>query len=746
MPAASAQYVSQIVTLTILLTLGVYHLLVFLGRRNHAEESRHLYMALFCGGILGFVLVNSYLYTDLAGQGITAWNPILEVIFVLILFRSFLGLARGMLDLPSEILRLLRVMNWILLIPLLLTLTILVMGYHWYISRFFVLNIGITGLCFGSAFLLLLGHAVRKRILFRGDVWPVLVGIVVIVTYLAVSKILVSLGLLYYSTGAHLVVGLAALGFAYALTVRFNGEFAALKNLQDSLEDEVARRTRELQLANEEIRDLGRQKTAFFLNISHEIRTPLTLLANYLALYREKNQGEELEVMQSAVDKMIADVVNFMDAEKIISGSHIYLHDTPCRPSALLGDLMPLFRSYGDKRKITLTDNCPAGLWVLFDPQAFDRVLRNLLMNALKYAGPGASVTVRGEASGERVIIRVKDTGPGIPAEKLTEVQKPFVQLSGSKENAQGMGLGLFIVRSLMAEGSGNLELHSALGQGTEAVLTFRRADGPGKDFPSQISSPETSEPTLRETPAEAPVPRHPASLEEPISQAVKSISSRDAAVLVVEDNIELRTLLARKLGEDFQVWEAADGREGLQVLVRKGSIRCIISDIMMDGMDGMEFFQKVREQPEWMDIPFLFLTARTDVEDRLTAIRGGALDFIPKPFDAEVLRLRVLALTAHDLEVRRQAILRAVEALHQTVAAPSFPRKTETKDTPALLARYGLTDREAQIITLIRTGLEYKEIGARLDISPRTVVRHVQNVFEKTGVHNKIELLNLFY
>jgi len=378
------------------------------------------------------------------------------------------------------------------------------------------------------------------------------VGIILVVSYMVGLKLFISMGLMSYSPGSSLITSLAALAFTFALAARFNGEFEALQKLQGSLEDQVAQRTKELQKANQEIQDLSRQKTTFFLNIAHEIRTPLTLLSNYLTLYREKHQGEELNVMQSAVDKMSTDVINYMDTEKILSGTQVYLQDSSCDAADVIRILLPLFQSYAKEKQIHVIAHFPESLWIRFDPSALERVLRNLLMNALKYAGLGAEVSVLMETRGDKVIIMIADNGPGIPVDKIDRVVKPFVQLSGSKENYQGMGLGLFIVQSVMTEGGGSLEISPGVEKGTTAVLTFRRCEGLPAPSPRSIQVVNRND------------------SPNSVSQTTRKKSS---TVLVVEDNADLRALLVRKLGGDFQVLEAAEGQEALQIMENQNTL-----------------------------------------------------------------------------------------------------------------------------------------------------------------------------
>lgn len=609
-------------------------------------------------------------------------------------------------------------------------MTIFFKGYHWYIAKFFTVNVIIIGLLFLITFITLFFYAVKTKVFFHKDVFPVLSGIVIIIVYLLLKKYLISTKRTYYFSGSTLIVGFSVFGFAYALAARFNREFEALKKLQDSLEEEVQNRTRELNQARLEIEEINRRRTNFFINLAHETRTPLTLITNYLSLYMEKHKGEELDIMKSNITKLSDDIINFMDSEKILSGFHIYEHDAPINISESIKDTLKLFYSYAAIKNINIKNNCNEDKYIFCDSSAFERVIRNIVMNAVKYSGENTTITLSTAESPSEISVAIKDNGKGIPEDKIVNLSEPFYQISGNKENYQGMGMGLFITRSIISEAGGSFNISSAPGEGTIVTLSFRKANVESVKNIEKSENPDILSAGIQEN-----------------TQSDKVIKNENKdMILIVEDNRDLRILLEKQLGENYRVYSAVNGKEALLILESECNIKCIISDIMMDEMDGVTLFNSIRKRIEFEDIPFIFLTAKTALSDKIENISNGAIDYISKPFDMGLLKLKISSVISHDSLVRKKTISRAVSSLQDIISGEKKEISKPVKDLTALKEHYKLTDREMEIISLIKEGCEYKEIGHRLSISPRTVVRHTQNIFEKTTVHNKLELINLLY
>jgi DNA-binding NarL/FixJ family response regulator len=168
-----------------------------------------------------------------------------------------------------------------------------------------------------------------------------------------------------------------------------------------------------------------------------------------------------------------------------------------------------------------------------------------------------------------------------------------------------------------------------------------------------------------------------------------------------------------------------------------------IISDIMMDDMDGMEFCKAVVQNKKHEHVPFIFLTAKTSEKEMIRALKMGAVDYIEKPFMIDEVMLKIDAILNN---LRKQRIAVITKAYHSLLAENSNPQHGSIDQTSVFESncqKYGLTSREVEIITLIGKGQPHKIISDSLNISIRTVDKHVSNIFDKVGVSNKVELIN---
>lgn len=216
-------------------------------------------------------------------------------------------------------------------------------------------------------------------------------------------------------------------------------------------------------------------------------------------------------------------------------------------------------------------------------------------------------------------------------------------------------------------------------------------------------------------------------------------------SILLIEDNKAMLHFLSKKLSSKYNIFCSLNGVEALKKLHDLTVIPdLILSDIMMDKMDGFAFAKAISEQDEYNHIPIIFLTAKSTPTDKLKGLRLGAIDFIPKPFSFEELRQKIETVLKN-ISRQKKAILKLsianlknlnnVNAVSEDVKlSPKFEQNCKL---------YSLTNREIDIVKLMVKGTKYKEIAKTLFISDRTVTTHIQNIFEKIGVTNKVEMIN---
>ncbi|NCI46683.1 ATP-binding response regulator [Sediminibacterium soli] len=498
-----------------------------------------------------------------------------------------------------------------------------------------------------------------------------------------------------------------------------------LRSWNADLKDEVNKRTKELEKINE-------QRTNNFINLVHETKTPLTLIKNYLDEYITKyGTVEELNVIKGGVDKLTADVINLFDLERFSKGIDTYKHNQVSDFSGILRDSLPLFKHYCVKHKIECSTCLDEDIFVKADPNAIHRIVNNIVENAIKFTDPDGEVLISLTSQEDEIIFSVVDTGIGIPEDLQKKVFEPYYQIGYKNTSLQGMGLGLPIVKKVV-EGIGGtifIESNPAKMRGTKIVITLPRYKPTDKDEPvKEVDSLNK--------------------LNYNFNYDELSDSDYDAqkrTILLVEDNIAMINFLSNKLRLTYNVFGARNGSEALKKLFEMSVMPdLILSDVMMDKMDGYAFAKTLSEQDKYNHIPIIFLTAKSTPTDRLKGLRLGAIDFISKPFSFEELSQKI--------ETILDSIVRQQKAILSTSIAALKTGKTQEADNMAQssLLRFEqnsklfhLTSRETEIARLIFKGKTYKNVAKELFISEKTVTKHIQNIFAKVDVSNKVELLN---
>lgn len=427
----------------------------------------------------------------------------------------------------------------------------------------------------------------------------------------------------------------------------------AIRLVRTARESELRRQqlesaNEELSTLNRELRRLHEQRTRFFANISHELRTPLTLILGPVerrldeATETDPALVEDLELVRGnarLLERRVRDLLDLARTEEGVERPSFEAVDA----TALLRRTATRFRDLAARQEVALELEAPEALSVETDPDKLERIVDNLISNALRFAPRGGTVRVRAAleeaADGARVRIAVSDSGQGIPPEDRSRVFDRFRQLGGSAaDGVAGSGLGLAIVRDFvhLLEGTVAVDADPEIGG---ARFQVRIPVRPAPDAP-----PEPSVEPPKPGPAFVDPGARTAGVAAPAEEGVDNVSGR-SRVLVVEDVADMRRFLRRTLG-DHEVRLAESGAQALQLL---DSWRpdLILTDLMMPGMDGEELVDRIRTRDDLEGVPILVLSARADDDMRVRLLRGGAQDYVTKPFAAEELRARVRNLIA---------------------------------------------------------------------------------------------------
>lgn len=434
-----------------------------------------------------------------------------------------------------------------------------------------------------------------------------------------------------------------------------------IRNIQhqtDVLEQEVAERTREIEAQRLELERQARKllaldemKSNFFANTSHELRTPLTLIQGNLDdvvqspdhTITDEGRGY-LRVAMHQTNRLQQLVEQLLDLSRVQS-KQMPLYAQYGNASTFLSDLVSAFDAVAQQRGLTLRFERPtAPSWLYFDADKLEKIITNLLGNALKFTPAGGEIHLSlaetvvggdGLGTGEFVAISVRDTGEGVPPEALPYIFDRFYQADGSVTRArEGMGVGLALAQELAHLHGGTIRCESVVGKGTTFIVLLPKGRSHLAD--EEIGVPSFDEVTVSSQGIGISFD------EEPFpSDAPKASNPEAETILVVEDNRDLRQYLMRHLGTSYRVLEAENGAVGMQ-LAQQYRPDLILSDVMMPEMDGFSLLRALKGDPDLATTPVVLLTARASEADEQAGLAAEAIHYIAKPFKIKDVEMRV--------------------------------------------------------------------------------------------------------
>jgi signal transduction histidine kinase/CheY-like chemotaxis protein len=415
--------------------------------------------------------------------------------------------------------------------------------------------------------------------------------------------------------------------------------------------------------------EMDRAKTAFFSNVSHEFRTPLTLMLGPLDELSQTEDERHHRLASTArrnALRLLKLVNTLLEFSRLEAGrDDAVFAETDL--AALTRDVASSFRSAIESAGLRFTVETDLDEPVFVDRSMWERVVLNLLSNALKFTFDGG-ITVTLYRAGNAAQLCVSDTGVGIAPEHVPHLFERFHRIRGAKSRThEGTGIGLALVHDLAALHGGTVEADSTPGRGTAFRVTIPL--GSGHLDASKIISPEATayisaaEQYLADI--DATVMR-PAAAVAPASAPV----GKRAHILLADDNSDLRDYVGSILSRRYEVELVANGREALDA-ARARTFDLIVSDVMMPEMDGFEFLAAVRADERIAATPFIMLSARAGEEAALEGLLEGADDYIVKPFTSEEFLARVHAqMNAAAIRERATRDLRASEERFRTLTA----------------------------------------------------------------------------
>ncbi|MBN2352819.1 MAG: substrate-binding domain-containing protein [Spirochaetales bacterium] len=480
---------------------------------------------------------------------------------------------------------------------------------------------------------------------------------------------------------------------------------------------QVKERTSQLELAIQE-------RVDFFNAIAHEIKNPLTLISNYLNSYIAK-QGlsEELKVLKSNFEALLDVMAEYLSWGKIERGKIVYRHDQTADFSGIVRNDVILFRETASRKNIRLDAAVEPGVFVAVDPEALERVVENLLQNAVRFTKAGGNIKIALRRKEDEVEFSVKDTGVGLTAEQMKHIFKRYYQVTDAGEGAVGIGLGLDIVKKILDEFGAGIRVTSVRGKGTTFICSFVPVRGKA---PVRVN--------LRRAALAGP-------------NGVGNASAGECCnLLFVEDNAELLSYLIDNTKHLFNVFHATDGLDALEKLRHIPKPNIIVSDVLMDNMDGFKLFEELMKHENYRDIPFLFLTGVNTRTDRLKALDKGAVDYIAKPFLIDELIAKIQSNLRIQNALKKKNLFFLGSKVYQAIEAEFRRYEDETAESDMnnlerLYVKHGITKKEIEVISLLKLGLPQKQIASRLDISINTLSTHLTHIYKKCNVNSALEL-----
>ena len=534
------------------------------------------------------------------------------------------------------------------------------------------------------------------------------------------------------------------------------------------LEGEVRQRTQQLEADKivieqqaQKLKQLDETKSRFFANVSHELRTPIQLIQgpiqSILKMNILNNRGFTLLSKAEQNTKNLLKLVNeILDLTKL-DAHKLTLNEEKIVFYAFLRRIVSNFQSMADAKSIRFTFiyQPKESLQIELDTDKFEKIINNLLTNALKFTPKNGKINIEvsdtSEASSTYFQVKVQDNGRGIPETEIPHIFNRFYQSSTNKKAEGGLGIGLALSMEFVKLMNGKMWAESNVSppnQGTSFYFQF-----PKKEVMNMIEDNDLL--AINSQPAAAN--RLPLTIN---TAQPTTDNSQLATILLVEDNHDLREYIQFLLAPYYHVITAENGQEALEQLTvgskqlaeNSGTLpianyplptahcQLIISDVMMPIMDGFEFLEKIKANDQWRTIPFIMLTARAALKDKLKALRIGVDDYILKPFKEEELVVRIENLLTNAEE--RTAFIQAQDIATTKDSTPQTSDNLSQKESEWLekvgqLVLQHLTDNRfsvdflAELLNINRKTL-YQKIKALTGLTPNQYTRVIRLRYAK--------------
>ena len=473
-----------------------------------------------------------------------------------------------------------------------------------------------------------------------------------------------------------------ALSALIVLTGNYN--YNRLRYQEFVLRHQLGESRQQLEATNLQLRELDEAKSRFFANISHELRTPLTLIAGPIEKLRHNSMiskdaelSQLVSIMESNSLRLLKMINNLLGLVRSASKGNESAKAAVMVDDLLSGLLTSVEHLARQKGVHLEKEFRPSEAPILLDSDKLEKIVLNLLLNAIKFTPAGGLICMTWQVSDGELTLQVRDTGVGISKEDLGHVFARFWQANtSSTRQFQGVGIGLALVRELTDAMNGHVSVESEPGRGT----TFKVS------IPAAITdNAKRHKADIPEPPAQnrAPGDEWLISLYRRADLFIETVAPNLATdhvclanrqrplILVGEDQADMASFIAAQLKDEFDVLIAPDGQYAID-MTRQYQPDLLVLDMMMPEKDGLQVCHELRDEIQTAGLPILTLTARADEETKIAALRSGATDFLTKPFSTSELQVRcknllALAFLNKKLANRNRELSHSIEQLKQS-------------------------------------------------------------------------------
>ena len=421
--------------------------------------------------------------------------------------------------------------------------------------------------------------------------------------------------------------------------------------------EELKYKVKIAELESKKEKEIAEKQSSMFTYISHEFRTPLSLIINPLkkAVQKESVQngssGSDLAIAHRNARRLLSLVDQLLLFRKAENDADS-LRLSPINVNSLCNEVYQCFVNQAKDKNINYIFNVPDHeIVIIGDYEKIEISLFNLMSNAFKYTPIGGEINLKLEENDHEVMLEISDSGDGIEKKDIEVIFEKFKQINSKVSVGTGFGIGLYIVKYFVDKHKGTVSCESELGKGSIFKLTFLKGNEHFQDIEITNVVPQRSQ-LFDELIVDDVEENSPINNTVSESDFQKIMLTDKRTVLIIDDNAEIRSYLIKLFSENYIIYSAENGQEGLE-LTKKHMPDLVISDITMEQMDGLELCRKIKESDSLSHIPVILLTASKNPETHLQGITDGADDYITKPFDDDILAARVESLLRNRSNLR---------------------------------------------------------------------------------------------